>query len=385
MNDLSQLQQENYHEFLKFVKSNIDPHANQWEKEECIPKSIIELCSKAGYLGGSLPLKYGGQGWDCLTYGMFSEAIAKSSTSLGGLFNVHTMIEQTILRWGTDEQKQRWLLPMAEGEIIGAFALTEPESGSDISSITTEYKLSGEKIILNGKKRWITFGALADIILVFGKLDGKAVACLVEKKTPGLKITPIKDMLGFKAGHLAELHFDNCVVKKENMIGREGSALIYIALSALEFGRINVAFAALGILRGCLEACSQHVLKRKSFGKCLMDHGAIRKMIADMGVDYESARLLCINSTIAKNENLPDASEKIMIAKYFTTMAAARHSGNAVQVMGALGCHENCSVSRYYRDSKMLEIIEGSNEIHQMLLGKSFARQFAKNRKNIKA
>ena len=380
MNNISRQQKEKYHEFLRFVESNIDPQANQWEKEEGIPKSIIELCKGAGYLGGTLPLEYGGQGWDALTYGMFTEAIAKSSTSLSGLFNVHTMIEQTILKWGTREQKDHWLSSMAKGERLGAFALTEPEAGSDISKIATEYKLDGENLILNGRKKWVTFGALADIILVFGKLNEKFVSCLVEKNTPGLRIVPIKNMLGFRAGHLAELHFDKCVIKKENIIGRGGLALSCIAPYALDFGRISVAFAALGILRGCLEICSMHVLKRNTFGRPLIDHGAIRKMIADMGVDYEAARLLCIDSTMAKNEHLPNAAEKIMVAKYFATLTASRHSGNAVQIMGALGCHEEVAVSRYYRDSKMLEIIEGSNEIHQMLLGKSFAMQFTKKK-----
>ena len=378
MSGLSPLQQEKYHEFITFVKSNIEPHATKWEQEECVPQAVIERCKDAGYLGGALPLEYGGGGWDPLTYGMFTEAMAKSSTSLSGLFNVHTMILQTILKWGTKAQKEHWLPPMAKGEVLAAFALTEPEAGSDISKITTEYQLDGDHLILNGTKKWITFGEVADLILVFGRLAGKPIACLVEKNTPGLKVTPIKDMLGFRAAHLAALQFDNCVIKKENMIGREDFALTYIAPYALDFGRISVAFTALGILRGCLEICSHHVLKRSTFGKHLIDHGAIRKMIADMGIDYEAAKGLCMNATRAKDEQTPDASEKIMIAKYFTTMAATRHAGNAVQIMGALGCHEHSAVSRYYRDSKMLEVIEGSNEIHQMLLGKSFARQFSK-------
>ncbi len=378
MSHLSKQQQELYSEFLKFAKTNVEPYANQWDREECISRKIIDICSEAGYLGGTVPAEYGGQGWDNLTYGIFNEAIGRSSISLSGLFNVHTMIEQTILKWGTEEQKQRWLPFMAKGEILGAFALTEPEAGSDAAGITTEYRLDGDKLILNGKKKWITFGAIADIILVFGKLEGKPVACIVEKNTPGLTVTPVKDMLGFRAGHLAVLQFDNCVVSKENMIGKEGFALNYIALYALEFGRISVAFSALGLLRGCLEICSEHVQKRKTFDKRLIEHGAIRKMIADMGVDYEAAKLLCYNATIAKNNHSPDATEKVMIAKYFTTMAAARHSSNAVQIMGAFGCNESFAVSRYYRDSKTMEIIEGSNEIHQMLLGKSFARQFGK-------
>lgn len=364
-----------YYEFVDFAKVHIEPFANQWEKNEYIPKDTISLCAKLGYLGCMIPKEYEGNGWDAVTYGVFNEAIGRASASLTALFNVHTMVLQTILRWGTEEQKKKWIPKMVKGKLIGAFALTEPGAGSDVKKIQSEYSLKEGNIVLNGKKRWITFGGIADIFLVFGQLDGKPSAFIVERNSPGFNMIPISDMLGFRAAHIAALEFNECIVKKENLIGKLGIALTHIAPYALEYGRISVAFTSLGILRACIEICSSHVLERKTFDMRLIEHGVIGEMITNMGVDIEAARLLCLNACKAKDANTPDSVEKIMIAKYFASKAAAVHSTNAVQIMGAIGCNENHLAARLFRDSKILEIIEGSTQIQQMILGRIFARK----------
>ncbi|QOT00748.1 acyl-CoA dehydrogenase family protein [Brevibacterium sp. JNUCC-42] len=364
-----------YDQFLTFAQEHVEPYANQWDNSEKIPQDVIDKSAKAGFLGGTLPVEYKGQGWDFVTYGLLNEAIGRFSISLSGLFNVHTMVAQTLLKWGTEEQKSRWLPALSTGKKIAALALTEPGAGSDLQMMETSYTEQGDYFLLHGKKQWITFGAAADVLLVFGKMEGKPVACLVEKDTPGLTITPIRGMLGFKASHLAILEFNNCVIPKENMVGKPNFALSYLAPYALEFGRISIAFASLGLLRGCLEICGSHVMERKAFNARLIDHGMISHFIADMGVDYEATAHLCIASCKAKDEHSPEATEKIMIAKYFASRAGARHSANAVQIMGAMGCNEDFSVSRFYRDSKTMEIVEGSNQIHQMILGSSFAKK----------
>ncbi|GIN99872.1 acyl-CoA dehydrogenase family protein [Brevibacillus laterosporus] len=374
-NLLTAKQKAHYDQFLAFAEEHVEPYANQWDREERIPRDIIETSAKAGFLGGTLPAKYKGQEWDFVTYGLLNEAIGRFSISLSGLFNVHTMVAQTLLKWGTEEQKKRWLTDLSTGKKIAALALTEPGAGSDLQMMETSYTEQGDYFLLNGKKQWITFGAVADVLLVFGKLEDKPVAFLVERDSPGLMITPIQGMLGFKASHLAILEFDNCVIPKENMIGKPNFALSYLAPYALEFGRISIAFASLGLLRGCLEICGSHVMERKAFNARLIDHGMISHFMADMGVDYEATAHLCISSCKAKDEHSPEATEKIMIAKYFASRAGARHSANAVQIMGAMGCNENFSVSRFYRDSKTMEIVEGSNQIHQMILGSSFAKK----------
>lgn len=369
-----------YFEFKEFVERNVICHANEWEREEAIPRKFIDISAKAGYLGVTIPVKYGGKDWDYTTYGLLNEAVGYVSISLSSIFNVHTMVSQTILKWGTEEQKQKWLPKMVTGEIIGAFALTESNAGSDIRKIETEFSCKSNKLVLNGKKKWITFGEIADVFLVFGKLHGKDVACLIERETQGFNVTPIKDMLGFKAAHLASLEFNNCEISKENMIASPGFAFSHIAPYALEFGRISVAFGALGILRSCIEACSSYSLERRTFDRKLIDHHSICSMITDMGIDLKAARMLCLNACKVKEQKHFDGTENVMIAKYFASRAAVKHVSNAVQIMGALGCNENFAVARHFRDSKILEIIEGSNQILQMLLGKNFAR---KNRRKM--
>ncbi len=364
-----------YEQFLDFANQYVVEQAHLWEEKEALPRGVIEACAVSGYLGATIPCQYGGMGWDSVTYGLLNEAIGAASISLSGLFNVHTMVSQTLLKWGSEEQRRHWLPLLASGKLSAAFALTEPGAGSDVEGITTQYSRSGEDVLITGTKKWITLAGVADLFLVFGKLDGKSIAALVERETPGLSVVPIRHMLGFKAAHLAALELRNCRIPAQNVIGKPGFALSYLAPYALDYGRISVAFAALGILRACLEICGKYALERVSFQAHLIDHGTIGAMITDLGVDLEAARLLCLEAVQAKDEHNPSATEKIMIAKYFTSRAAARHAANAVQIMGALGCNEEFPLARFYRDAKTMEIIEGSNQIQQFLLGKSFARR----------
>jgi alkylation response protein AidB-like acyl-CoA dehydrogenase len=363
-----------YQEFKEFVASHVTPFAHEWDQQETIPGHMLTLCAGAGYLGGTIPGAYGGEGWNSTTFGLLNEAFGSASVSLTGLFNVHTMVAQTLLKWGTTAQQEKWLPLMAEGELLAAFALTEPNAGSDIRAIETiAVQESGGGYVLNGRKKWITFGAKADIFLVFGKLQDQFVAFLVERDAPGLDIKPIRNMLGFKAAHLATLQFENCRIDADNLIGKPGFALNYIAPYALNFGRISVAFAGLGLLRACFETGGAHAARRQSFDARLIEHQAVGGMIADMGVALRAATLLCLDASNAVDGADPRAMEKVLIAKYFTAKAAAEHASHAVQVLGAVGCHEDTITARCYRDAKTMEIIEGSNQIHQMLLSQSFS------------
>lgn len=371
---LTSEQRAQYDCFIQFMHDTVVSQAARWEEEEAIPRTVIETCAAAGYLGLTLPREYGGHGGDNVSYGLLNEALGGASVSLSGLINVHTMVAQTLLKWGSTEQKQRWLPKLANGQLLSAFAITEPEVGSDIQHITSRYTRNGNDIQVSGTKKWITFAGVADLFLVFGKLDGESVAAIIEKGTPGLHVKPIRHMLGFKAAHLAQLELNDCRIPAHNLIGKPGFALSYIAPYALEYGRISVAFAALGILRACLEICGKHTLDRVAFDAPLIEHGVVSELITDMGVDYEAATLLCLEAVKAKDSHIPDATEKILIAKYFTSRASARHASHAVQIMGAIGCNEDYPLARFYRDTKTMEIIEGSSQIHQLLLGKSFAR-----------
>ncbi len=372
---LNEQKKELYHQFNEFTDRYVAPVSHLWEEDQKVSEQVIAICAENGFLGATMPEEYGGRGWDFITYGLLNEAVGKASVSLSGLFNVHTMVSQSLLKWGTADQIDHWLPLLSRGSLIGALALTEPAAGSDLKRMKTDMTLDGNDIVINGVKRWITFGARADLVLVFGKMHNQPTACLVPADTNGLKISHIKDMLGFKAAYLARLEFKDCRIPKENLLAKEGVAFAYLAPYALEFGRISVAWTALGIIRACLELCSYYSLKRITFDDYLINHGAVRAMIADMGVAYEASKLLCFNACLAKDRHQADATQKIMVAKYFCAKQAVKQASNAVQILGAIGCNENFSVARCYRDAKVLELIEGSNEIHQMILGKNFAEK----------
>lgn len=371
---LTDQQRTRYAAFKEFVALNVEPFADAWDSEQKLPAAVISLLAKSGYLGCSLPAAYGGQGWDIVTFGLLNEALGRGSSSLTGVLTVQSMISMALLKWGTDAQKQRWLPPLAKGEMIGAFALTEPGAGSALQSLTTEFTPApgGDALLLNGRKQWITCAQLAGVFLVFGKLGKQSLACLLPRETPGLEIEPIQGLLGFRASGLAKLNFSNVEVPAANIVGKPGFALSHVAPVGLQYGRISTACSGLGLLRACCEASIEYAALRKIGEKTVGELGMIRSLIARMGTDLEAGGFLCHNACRSEQERDPAAFEKVLIAKYFTSRAAVAAASDAVQIRGASGCHESSPVARYYRDAKIMEIIEGTTQIHEELLGKMF-------------
>ena len=364
-------------EFKSFVKLDVEPFAEQWDREQRIPDSVIFKLAQRGYLGCSLPPEYGGRGWDIVTFGLLNEALGQGSSSLTGVLTVQAMVSMTLLKWGMEEQKARWLPSLAKGEMIGAFALTEPGAGSAIQSLTTQFTRSTKNgsLVLNGNKKWISCGQFAGVFLVFGKLEQRPVACLVPSGAPGLIVEPIHDLMGFRAAGLAQLHFRDVEVPSANLVGKPGFALSHIAPVGLHYGRISTACSALGLLRGCFEESIAHAAVRRIGDRTAGDIGMIRSLIARMGTHLEAGSLLCHNACRAEDDHIPEVFEKSLMAKYFTSRAAVRAASDAVQIRGASGCHGSSPVSRYYRDAKIMEIIEGTTQIHEDLLGKMFVDQ----------
>lgn len=379
---LTDKQKAEYEGFIKFVANCVEPFAADWDRQGALSEEIKKSCSEAGFLGAMIPIEFGGADWDCVTYGLFNQAIGRYSISLSSLFNVQTMVARTLVKWGDKSQRMRWLPGMANGAILASFALTEPDAGSDSGAINAKFTPDGHGFLLNGCKQWITMANIADIFLVFGKSAGKPMAAIVERKTPGCVITPAPEMLGFKAAHLGMIEFSDCRIPRENIIGKPGFALNLLAPYALDFGRISVTWASLGILKGSAHLCGNHSINRKTFKTPLIKHGAIQRLITQLGTDYEAAKLLAYQACMAKDKADADAGMKIMMAKYFTTRAAARHTPNAVQILGARGCKENSLLARYYRDVKIMEIIEGSTQIHEMILGEYMAIKSKKDHGN---
>jgi alkylation response protein AidB-like acyl-CoA dehydrogenase len=364
-----------HREFQAFVARHVAPFAEQWDRDQSIPDAVIAKMAQCGYLGCSLPREFGGQEWDVVTFGLLNEAFGRGSSALTGVLTVQAMVSLALLKWGSVEQKRTWLPPLAKGDTVGAFALTEPGAGSAMQSLATEFTQHAERLVLNGSKKWISCAQFAGVFLVFGTLAGRSVACLVPRDTPGLHVEPITDLMGFRAAGLAQLHFQDVEVPAANLVGKPGFALSHVAPVGLHYGRISTACSALGLLRGCVEESVRYATARKIGDRSVGDIGMIRSLIARMGTDLEAGGLLCRDACRAEDEHRPEGFEKALMAKYFTSRAAVRAASDAVQIRGASGCHGSSPVSRYYRDAKIMEIIEGTTQIHEDILGKIFVDQ----------
>jgi alkylation response protein AidB-like acyl-CoA dehydrogenase len=376
---LTSSQAARYKEFQSFVSDRIQNSADQWDRDQKLPDSIITELADAGYLGSTLPPQFGGSGWDAITFGLLSEALGRGSSSVAVLITVQAMVTMALLKWGTPDQKAEWLPPLAKGKMLAAFALTEPGAGSATDSLTTELKADGsDGFTLQGTKRWISCAQMAGVFLVFGKLEQQPTACLVPRNAPGLCIEPITDLLGFRAAGLAQVSFDGVKIPAANMVGKPGFALSHVATLGLQHGRISTACSGLGLLRGCFEESIAFASSRKIGENYVGDLGMIRSLITRMGTDLQAGRLLCHDACRAEDDHSPAAFEKTLMAKYFTSRAAGVAASDAVQIRGASGCHDSSPVARYYRDSKIMQIIEGTTQIHEQLLGKMFVGQAAR-------
>jgi len=371
---LTEDQRRKHTEFQAFGAANVEPFAREWDRAQQIPESAVWQLGHAGYLGANIPIDFGGLGWDVVTFGLLNEALGRCDSAFTGILTVQAMVSAALVKWGTPEQRSRWLPLLATGETIGAFALTEPGAGSDIQSLATSFRRGDRDgdLILSGEKKWITCGQRAGLFLVFGKLDQAPLACLVPRDSPGFEIEPINDLMGFRAAGLAQLRFHEVAIPAANVVGKAGFALSHVAPVGLQYGRISTACSALGLLRGCLEESSDYAAARKIGGQRAGDLGMIQSLLARMGSDLEAARLLCWSACRAEDDALPETFTKTFIAKYFTSRAAVRAASDAVQIQGASGCHESSPVARYYRGAKIVEIIEGTTQVHEMILAKGF-------------
>jgi glutaryl-CoA dehydrogenase (non-decarboxylating) len=349
--------------FRAFVDAEIFRHADEFDRQESIPPALIKKIGKQGFLGLNLPVQHGGAGKDMITLGLLHEEAGRACSSVRSLLTVHGMVAQSVLRWGNASLKERWLRRLARGEVIGAYGLTEPNVGSDAQSVETQAERVRDSYVLNGQKKWISFGQIADVFLIFARCQGKPTAFFVERETPGLSTEPIVGMLGTRAAMLAEVYLKDCRIPQDNLIGREGFGFTHVLPATLDFGRYSVAWGCVGIAQACLEACIKYAGERKQFGSYLKDHQLIRQMITDMIANIKAARLLCYQAGYYKDAGDPRTLTETLVAKYFASTMATRVASNAVQIHGAHGCSGESSVQRYLRDAKVMEIIEGSTQL----------------------
>jgi len=356
--------------FRAFVQEEIVPHANRYDQEEHTPVELIQKIAQQGYLRAIISTEYGGTNMDMISYGLLNEEIGRGCSSIRSLITVHSMVAHAILRWGNRQQKADWLPRLAEGEIIGAFGLSEPAVGSDAKSIEATAALEGDYYVLNGRKKWTTYGQIAGLFLVFAQCEGKVSAFLVERETPGFATEPIRGMLGTRASMLAELYLRDCRIPKGNMVGGRGFGLASVATSALDIGRYTVAWGCVGIAQACLDASLQYTSHRQQFGVYLKEHQLVQQMITNMITNVKAARLLCYQAGYLKDAGDPHTIMETWVAKYFASTAAAQAASDAVQIHGANGCSADYPVQRYLRDTKIMEIIEGSTQIQQVTIAR---------------
>lgn len=370
MSELTQDQRAGQAESRAFAAKHIAPHADAFDRQEAITRDVVGSLAEAGYLGSHIPAEYSGSGYDMIKCGLLHEEIGRACSSVRTLLTVHGMVSHAILRLGGEKQRTEWLPKLATGEVLAAFALSEPDAGSDAAGIHSVATDAGDHYLLTGRKKWISFGQLADLFLVIARLgaDGQIGGFLVPSDTPGLAVTPMSGLLGLRASMLAELELSGCKVPKDARVGPARMASGLVSTAALHFGRYTVAWGCVGIGEACVEASFRHAADRKQFGVPLEKHQLVRRMLTDMMTDVRAARGLCLQAGDSWQTNSPAAIHETLIAKYFASCMVTRVASNAVQVHGASGCINSGPVERYFRDARIMEIIEGSTEIQQVTI-----------------
>ena len=363
-------------EFRNWVDKHVAPFADQFDEQQETPASLIESLAKVGYLGALVPQKFGGSEMDALTWGFFCEEVGRTSASLLSLITVHSMMIQALVKWGTDDQKNKWLPKLATGEVIGAFGLTEPNIGSDARHIeSSAIKQEDGSYILNAQKRWISFGSSASLFVIFAQVDNQPAAFLVERSMKGFSSEPIKGMLGFRSANIANLSIENVHIPASNVLGRPGFGFSHIASTALDQGRYCIAWGCVGLAQASLEASMSYAGSRQQFGKPIVEHQLIQEMLTEMIVQTKAARMLCLHAAFLKIKGEPALIMETSTAKYFASRIAVTASSSAVQIHGANGCSADYPVQRFFRDARIMEIIEGSTQMQQIIISRAGHQQ----------
>ncbi len=362
----------------EFAQNEIAPIAAEFDETGEFPRETIRKMGEMGFMGIEVPEEYGGAGMDTLAYVLAMEEIAKADAAHSTIMSVNnSLFCHGILHFGTEEQKQKYVVPVASGEAIGAYALTEPSSGSDAANMRTRAVREGDYYILNGRKNWITSGPVADYFVVFAMTDPEKghrgiTAFIVDGNSPGLVRGKKEPKLGIRASATSEISFDNVKVPVENRLGEEGQGF-KIAMNVLDAGRIGIAAQALGIAEAAYEAARQYVQERHAFGRPIGEFQGTGFKIADMKMRIEAARALVYNAALAKERAKETGARYTLeasMAKLFASETAMFCAWAAVQIHGGMGYSKELPVERYFRDAKITEIYEGTSEIQRLVIAR---------------
>lgn len=368
----------------EFSRKVVAADAAERDRTKEFPAHIFKQMGELGLMGMMIPVEYGGEGADTISYVLALSEIAYSCASTSVVMSVqNSIVCESILKYGTEDQKQEFLVPLASGKIIGAFALTEPDAGSDPVSQSTTAVRDGDHYILNGTKRFITSGKNSSAVIVTAKTDEAArhkgiSAFLLAKDTPGLIVGHVEDKMGLRASDTTDLIFEDCRVPASSLLGKEGDGF-KIAMSGLDGGRIGIATQSLGVAQAAMDAAVNYTQKRKQFGQVIAKHQGLRWQIADMATQIEAARQLIFSAAAMKDRGEKYTTEASM-AKLFASEMVNQVTARAIQLHGGYGFTKDYPVERYYRDARVFTIYEGTSEIQRIVISNSILRDKRKLR-----
>jgi alkylation response protein AidB-like acyl-CoA dehydrogenase len=358
----------------ELAREEIDPHAAEWDREHAFPRELYGKLAELGLMGVCIPEEYGGAGADFLSYILVLEELSRADAGVGVTVAVHTSAATLpILTFGTDEQRARFVPPLARGELIGAFALTEPDSGSDAGSMRTKAEQDGDAWVITGRKQWITNGGLGGTILLFARTDpastgARGVSAFVVDGDQ-VEASSSGEKLGLHSSATVDLVIDGARVSADRLLHEERKGFT-VAMATLDGGRIGIAAQALGIAQAAFELSRSYALERRQFGQRIADFQAIQWKLADMSTQIDAARLLVYRAAWLKQQGQPHTEEGAK-AKLFASEVARRQTGEAIQILGGYGYTKEFPAERYYRDAKITEIYEGTSEIQRIVIARS--------------
>lgn len=358
----------------EFAGKELEPYAHKRDQEGVFPLEVIKKMGSLGLMGMMIPPEYGGTGAGAVSYVLALQEIAYACASASVTMSVCNLSADPILLFGSEAQKRNYLPPLAQGRITGAFAVTEPGAGSDVGGITTRAEDNGDHYLINGSKAFITNGAYADFLILAARTRvperaGKTFsAFILERGTPGFSVGRTEDKMGLRSSNTVELLFEDCPIRKENLLGKEGQGF-RIAMAALDSGRIGIAAQATGIARACLDEAIRYARDRRVFGKAVSSFQGIQWMIADMATEQEAAEQLTLHAARRKDAGLGFTKEASM-AKLFASEAANRAAYRALQIHGGYGYTKDFKVERLYRDARVTTIYEGTSEIQRIVIAR---------------
>ena len=354
-----------------FADAEIVPHIRDWDRGEGYPRAMLDQMAELGFLGAPIPERYGGSGMDYVSFALLCEELERADSAFRVVQSVHVGLNSlALLQWGTEEQRQRWLVPQAKGEKIATFGLTEPGVGTDAGNLATTARRDGASYRLNGNKLWISLADVADHFLVFASVDRSkkhkgVTAFLLERGMPGLTTGTLHGKLGIRAGNTGLINLDDVVVPEEHRIGEEGEGFL-VAMSAIDQGRFTVAAGAVGLAQACVDASTKYAHERQTFGQEIGQHQLVKQLIAKMVAGTEIGRLLVWKAGWLKNQGVRNTRET-SLAKWHSTEHAVQSALDAIQVHGANGYSDEFPVERYLRNSKAAVIYEGTSQLHTLI------------------